>query len=92
MEHITSTQTNRVGKRGAWVIPAHLRHKYGLEEGALVIAEPRLDGILIKPAIASATLPSPLNQNKVWEDWFSLMSEVQATYAEIVDAKTLGRR
>ena len=44
--------TSRVGKRGAVVVPAALRKQYGLEEGALVIAEEREDGILLRPAVA----------------------------------------
>ena len=42
----------KVGKRGTVVIPAPLRHRFGLEEGSLVIAEARDDGVLIRPAIA----------------------------------------
>ena len=34
------------------VIPAKLRREYGIEEGAFVIAEPREDGVLIRPAVA----------------------------------------
>ena len=45
-------ETGRVGKRGAVVVPARLRKKFGIEEGSLVIAEEREDGILIRPAIA----------------------------------------
>jgi len=41
----------RVGKRGAIIMPAELRRRYGIDEGALVTAEPREDGILIRPAI-----------------------------------------
>ena len=41
-----------MGKRGAIVVPARLRRKFGLEEGALVIAEEHRDGILIRPAVA----------------------------------------
>lgn len=36
------------------VIPAELRRRYGLEEGSTVIAEPREDGLLLRPA---AVLP-----------------------------------
>ncbi|MDO8587678.1 MAG: AbrB/MazE/SpoVT family DNA-binding domain-containing protein [Armatimonadota bacterium] len=46
------TETSRVGKRGAVVIPAGLRKRYGIEEGSIVIAEEREDGILIRPAVA----------------------------------------
>ncbi len=45
-------ETSRVGKRGAVVIPAKLRKRYGLEEGMLVIAEAREEGVLIRPAVA----------------------------------------
>lgn len=45
-------ELSRVGKRGAVVIPADLRRRCGIEEGALVIAEAREDGVLIRPAIA----------------------------------------
>jgi AbrB family looped-hinge helix DNA binding protein len=44
--------TSRVGKRGTVVIPAALRRRYGIEEGSLVIAEDREEGILIRPAVA----------------------------------------
>ena len=45
-------ETSKVGKRGAVVLPAKLRRRFGIEEGALVIAEERPDGILIRPAVA----------------------------------------
>ncbi len=41
----------KVGKRGAIIVPAKLRRRYGIEEGTLVTTEPREDGILIRPAI-----------------------------------------
>lgn len=46
------SETSRVGKRGVVVIPARMRRRFGLEEGALVIAEETEDGILIRPAVA----------------------------------------
>ena len=52
---MTVPETGRVGKRGTLVIPAALRRRFGLNEGALIIAEERPDGILIRPAIAIAT-------------------------------------
>src|SRR5215216_2489920 len=45
---------SRVGKRGIVVIPAALRRCFGIEEGSLVIAEDREEGIPIRPA---ATIP-----------------------------------
>ncbi len=47
-------ETTRIGKRGTIVIPAPMRRRYGLQEGSLVIAEERSDGILIRPAVALA--------------------------------------
>ncbi len=47
-----SYSTSRVGKRGTVVIPAALRRRFGIEEGSLVIAEDREEGILIRPAVA----------------------------------------
>jgi AbrB family looped-hinge helix DNA binding protein len=41
----------KVGKRGAIIVPAKLRKRYGIEEGTLVAAEAREDGILIRPAV-----------------------------------------
>jgi len=40
----------RVGKRGTVVIPAVLRQAYQIEEGTLLIAEPRAEGIMLRPA------------------------------------------
>jgi AbrB family looped-hinge helix DNA binding protein len=45
-------ETSKVGKRGAVVVPARLRRKFGIEEGGLIVAEERPDGILIRPAAA----------------------------------------
>jgi AbrB family looped-hinge helix DNA binding protein len=44
-------QSARVGKRGAIVVPASLRRRFGIEEGSIVIAEETDDGILIRPAM-----------------------------------------
>jgi AbrB family looped-hinge helix DNA binding protein len=44
-------QSARVGKRGAIVVPAKLRKRFGIEEGSIVIAEETADGILIRPAM-----------------------------------------
>ena len=44
--------TTKVGKRGTVVIPAALRERLGLQEGALVIAEERDGGVLLQAAVA----------------------------------------
>jgi AbrB family looped-hinge helix DNA binding protein len=52
--NMSISESSRIGKRGTFVIPAILRRRFGLTEGATVIAEEREDGILIRPAV---TLP-----------------------------------
>lgn len=47
-----SALTSKVGKRGAVVIPAPLRRRFGIEEGTLVVAEATEEGVLIRPAVA----------------------------------------
>ncbi|MBI1388637.1 MAG: AbrB/MazE/SpoVT family DNA-binding domain-containing protein [bacterium] len=44
-------ETSKIGKRGAFVIPSSLRDRFGLEEGSVVIAEEREEGVLIRPAV-----------------------------------------
>lgn len=45
-------ETTRIGRRGTVVLPAKLRRKLGLDEGALVVVEERDGGVLLRPAIA----------------------------------------
>ena len=47
---MANVEASRVGKRGTVVIPARLRKRFGLEEGAFIIAEERPEGIPIRPA------------------------------------------
>ena len=42
---------SRVNKRGAVLLPANLRRRFGLEEGSYVIAEECQEGILLRPAV-----------------------------------------
>jgi len=44
-------ESAKVGKRGAIVVPAKLRKRFGIEEGSIVVAEETEDGILIRPAM-----------------------------------------
>jgi len=44
-------ESAKVGKRGAIIVPARLRKRFGIEEGTLVVAEEKDDGILIRPAV-----------------------------------------
>jgi AbrB family looped-hinge helix DNA binding protein len=48
------TERTKIGRRGAVVIPVGLRKKYGFEEGSMVIAEARAEGVLLRPV---ATIP-----------------------------------
>jgi len=48
---MADTAVSKVGKRGAVVIPARLRKRFGIKEGSFVVAEQREDGILIRPAV-----------------------------------------
>lgn len=41
----------KVGKRGAIIMPARLRKRFGIEEGTMVTAEETEEGILIRPAV-----------------------------------------
>jgi AbrB family looped-hinge helix DNA binding protein len=51
MVSMRTQQSARVGKRGAIIVPAGLRKRFGIEEGRLVVAEEKEDGILIRPAV-----------------------------------------
>jgi len=46
------TETTKLGARGTVVIPARLRKRFGLEEGALLIVEETERGLLLRPAMA----------------------------------------
>jgi AbrB family looped-hinge helix DNA binding protein len=44
-------ESAKVGKRGAIIVPAKLRKRFGIEEGSIVLTEEKEDGILIRPAV-----------------------------------------
>jgi len=48
---IRHMEAAKVGKRGAIIVPARLRKRFGIEEGSIVTAEEKDDGILIRPAV-----------------------------------------
>lgn len=52
MRVTASSETTRIGRRGTVVIPARMRRRYGLEEGALVIVEEKPEGLMLRPATA----------------------------------------
>ena len=77
----------RVGKRGTVVIPADLRRKFGLHEGALIIAEAQEDGVLIRPAVA---VPLDANRRRRWleetnEAYAALRADSAAWQAELAE-------
>ena len=41
----------KAGKHGAVIVPAKLRRRFGIDEGSLLTAEAREDGILIRPVV-----------------------------------------
>ena len=45
------SEPSKVGKRGAVVIPAKLRKKYGFEEGSSILFEDGPGGVVIRPAV-----------------------------------------
>ncbi len=47
---MSARETAKMGKRGTIVLPAALRRRFGLEEGSVLIAEEREEGILLRPA------------------------------------------
>jgi AbrB family looped-hinge helix DNA binding protein len=54
MSRTPHTETGTIGKKGVFTIPAALRKRFGLQDGSLVIAEERDEGILLRPAVATA--------------------------------------
>jgi len=78
-------ETIKIGRRGTVVIPSYLRKEYGLEEGALLIAESRPEGILLRPAVAlSVEMYSPerkaeflLNNSVSPEDYEWAVTEIK---------------
>jgi AbrB family looped-hinge helix DNA binding protein len=48
------TETGTIGKKGVFTIPSAMRKRFGLQDGSLVIAEEREEGILLRPAVATA--------------------------------------
>lgn len=45
------SEASKVGKRGAVVIPAKLRKKYGFTEGSSILFEDGPGGVVIRPAV-----------------------------------------
>lgn len=80
-------ETSTVGAQGTVTIPAALRARFGIEEGTLVIAEEREDGVLIRPASSERALYTREQQAQ-----FLLSNAVDAAdYARAREAvRTLG--
>lgn len=52
MSRLSTRETSKVGKRGAVVIPAKMRKRFGITEGSLIIVEETDSAIMIRPAVA----------------------------------------
>lgn len=76
-------KTTTVGSRGTVVIPAELRRRYGLEEGSTVIAEPREDGLLLRPA---AVLPLETYSRERKAEFLLANATDEDDYREAVEA------
>jgi AbrB family looped-hinge helix DNA binding protein len=49
---MASPEISKIGKRGTVVIPAALRRRFALDEGATVIIEEGENGVSVRPAVA----------------------------------------
>ena len=58
-ENESRHRSGHVGRRGAIILPAVTRRRYGLTDGSLYISEEREEGILIRKAEA---IPVPLQE------------------------------
>jgi AbrB family looped-hinge helix DNA binding protein len=84
------SEVTKVGKRGAVVIPAVLRRRFGIKEGSLVIAEARDEGVLIRPAVA---VPADEYQRQLVEkinaDYAALREDPVAWQEELEERRLL---
>jgi AbrB family looped-hinge helix DNA binding protein len=55
-------ETSKVGAQGTVTISAALRERFGIEEGTVIIAEEREDGVLIRPAMSEGERYTPAQQ------------------------------
>ncbi len=48
---MNASEPLRVDQRGALILPAELRERFGIDEGSTVLAEATAEGILLRPAV-----------------------------------------
>lgn len=80
-----SVETTKVGRRGTVVLPAKMRRRVGLDDGALVVVEEKSGGILLRPAVATPVeIYTPerkaeflLNNSIGWEDYEAARAAVR---------------
>jgi AbrB family looped-hinge helix DNA binding protein len=81
--------TGRIGKDGTVVIPAELRHRFGLDEGTPIVAEAHSDGVLVK--VASAGAPGPADHALLLEEtnraYAALRADPQAWEEELAERR-----
>lgn len=83
-----SVEVTKIGRRGMVVIPSQLRREFGLEEGSLVIAEKRDEGILFRPAVA---LPTEIYSKERQAEFLLSNAVDEADYQEAVqEVKKMG--
>jgi AbrB family looped-hinge helix DNA binding protein len=82
---MATQEISKIGKRGTIVIPAALRRRFALNEGATVIIEECENGVSVRPAVAMPVeIYTPervaeflLNNSMDAEDYRSAVAEVR---------------
>lgn len=75
-------------RRGAVIVPARLRRKFGIKEGGLIVTEERADGILIRPAVA---LPVKVYSSERKAEFLLSNAVDRADYiAAVAEVKNMG--
>jgi AbrB family looped-hinge helix DNA binding protein len=75
---------SKVGRRGAVVLPAKLRRRFGIEEGSYVVAEEHEDGILIRPAaLVSFEVYTPERRAEFLLNNATDLEDYQRAHAEV---------
>lgn len=80
-----TVETTKVGRRGTVVLPAKMRRRLGLDEGALVVLEEQNGSIVVSPAVATRVeIYTPeriaeflLNNSIGWDDYQRACEEVR---------------
>ena len=82
------TETAKIGKKGVFTIPATLRKRFNMQDGSLVIVEERPEGILLRPAVATAV--EMYNDARIAEFLLSNAIDTNDYEAARVEVQTMG--